>query len=307
MAVYANRRFLFTVVILIGTSVQIIGLVNGRPDTALASTKNVYQEDARLSGAAYDTWVFGDSMPIDSVKGQKPQRARRSIHKEKVPGYLVTSSSPYSSIVYISVGCIGTLVSPIHVLTAAHCIHDGVKIRKGPMMYRLKIGMLRGNGKQHKIRVKKICVSKEIKPTTSSRFAYDYALLELNRPHRKPYLNIKAIKTSVRSLSFHVLERKYKRRSTMYKYSHCPVMYKNGYNYFQVLAKNCPLSGGDSGAAVFQGSGTTSIIGLISATAKYRTPSRGSIFTTVVLRFTDFDVARIKGWIAESKCKKFLY
>ena len=140
MAVYANRRFLFTVVILIGTSVQIIGLVNGRPDTALASTKNVYQEDARLSGAAYDTWVFGDSMPIDSVKGQKPQRARRSIHKEKVPGYLVTSSSPYSSIVYISVGCIGTLVSPIHVLTAAHCIHDGVKIRKGPMMYRLKIG-----------------------------------------------------------------------------------------------------------------------------------------------------------------------
>ena len=160
--------------------------------------------------------------------------------------------------------------------------------------------MLRPNGKQHKIRVKKIYVSKEIQPTKESRFAYDYAILKLNRPHRKPYLNVKAVKTTVRSLTFHVFERSYNKKSTMYKYTHCPVLSNNGFNYYQVLARDCPSTGGDSGAAVFESSITNSVIGIVSATAKYRSRSQGFIFTTVVLRLTEFDIARIKGWIADS-------
>lgn len=159
--------------------------------------------------------------------------------------------------------------------------------------------MLRRNGKQHKIRVKKIFVSPEIKPTTESRFAYDYAVLKLARPHRKPYLQIKAVKGMVRSLKFHVFEKNYKRRISMYKYSHCHVINNYGLNFFKVHARDCPSASGDSGAAVFESSEeSNTVIGLVSATAMYKSGSRGYTYNTVILRLTDFDVARIKKWIS---------
>lgn len=162
-------------------------------------------------------------------------------------------------------------------------------------------GMLRRNGKQHKIRVKKIFVSSEIKPTTESRFAYDYAILKLNRPHEKPYVKLKAAKGTVRSLSFYVFGRENKKRTSMYKFSHCQVMNRYDLNNFKIPFKDCPSSSGDSGSAVFESSGDKkAVIGLVSATAKYRSSSGGRIFTTVVLRFTDFDIARINSWIAKS-------
>lgn len=255
---------------------------------------------ATASGTDYENWVLNAPLPLESSKIQKQLRLRRrSLYKEKVPKYLVASTSPYSSLVYVSIGCIGTFISPVHVLTAAHCVHDGVRIRQGPMMNRLKIGMLRRNGKQHKIRVKKIFVSPEIKPTTESRFAYDYAVLKLARPHRKPYLQIKAVKGMVRSLKFHVFEKNYKRRISMYKYSHCHVINNYGLNFFKVHARDCPSASGDSGAAVFESSEeSNTVIGLVSATAMYKSGSRGYTYNTVILRLTDFDVARIKKWIS---------
>lgn len=88
----------------------------------------------------YSNWVLRDPMPLESVYKQKQLRLKRSIHREKIAKYVVPSTSPYSSIVYIGVGCVGTLISPIHVLTAAHCVHDGRKKRTGQLMSPLKIG-----------------------------------------------------------------------------------------------------------------------------------------------------------------------
>ena len=160
---------------------------------------------------------------------------------------------------------------------------------------------MRRNGKQHKIRVKKIFVSNEIRPDRGSRFAYDYAVLKLVRPHGRPYLHVKATKSSVRSLTFHVFERQRARRVlSMYKYSHCPVLNKRVKNAYKILAKDCPSSLGDSGTAVFDSSGGKSIIGLLSASAKYRSRSGGHFYVTVALKLTKFDVTRIKGWIQSS-------
>ncbi|KAG5833380.1 hypothetical protein ANANG_G00275320 [Anguilla anguilla] len=72
-------------------------------------------------------------------------RARRQIYgpdsRFSIVGQDFLLNYPFSTAVKLSTGCTGTLVGDRHVLTAAHCVHDGKNYVKGAQ--KLRVGFLK--------------------------------------------------------------------------------------------------------------------------------------------------------------------
>ncbi|XP_023682310.2 inactive serine protease 35-like [Paramormyrops kingsleyae] len=79
-----------------------------------------------------------------------PSRRKRQVYgtdsRFVIADKQYTTNYPFSTTVKVSTGCSGILLSPRHVLTAAHCIHDGRDYLKGAQ--RLRVGMLKLRSKR---------------------------------------------------------------------------------------------------------------------------------------------------------------
>ena len=204
---------------------------------------------------------------------------------------------PFSTAVKISTGCSGSLISSLHVLTSAHCLHDG----RHPLtpISNLKVGLLRRNGKLRWIGVDNIKFPENWRREPNSP-SFDYAVITLRRAHKRPFLKIGVIQTyrQQHKIPIHFASFPGDKKPNSLWYSHCKSRVISS-----LLICRCDATTGSSGAGTYV---TTSlkepgrnrvVIGILSGFGRVTLPDGRRKLFNFVTKLTRFKAKQICQWI----------
>lgn len=194
---------------------------------------------------------------------------------------------PFSATVKISTGCSGSLISKHHILTAAHCIHNGTAFIT--TVRTLRVGFLKRNGKYRWHRVNTYQIPQEWFVNHGAR--YDYAVVKLRRPTKRRYFKIAV--SNAKPLAIHFASFPGDKRSNTMWYSSCKAKASG-----DTILSRCDAAKGSSGAGLYINRlhGERVIVGILSAAVTRRLKNGKKLHFNVGFRMTHKSARRICTW-----------
>lgn len=135
---------------------------------------------------------YSDDVELDSAGGNahgnhiRKRMVYGSDDRVRIDPATQGNQAPYNSVVRVSTGCSGMLISPKHILAASHCVHDGNNYLLAAKLF-LRAGYMESDGRTKWTFVQKFFVpvnwTKHVESNGQHQYAYwadyDYAVLEL--------------------------------------------------------------------------------------------------------------------------------